>query len=184
MEHCLLYLAWGCYSFSHIVRLMSWNWKHSFYHMSSGQPSEKRNSSCQLSCSSKICSLLNTHTHTVYIFWFCYTLCVLLFAHTCTHTPVMCCLCTRKPIHIGTHACWNAFVMEPSTCRKLQEYQTAYQSLKGLRTLEWKPHLGTVDVDLVLADRELSFSVSPIRATIIYQFQQQSEPCLFDIHWI
>lgn len=125
-----------------------------------------------------------THTHTVYIFWFCYTLCVLLFAHTCTHTPVMCCLCTRKPIHIGTHACWNAFVMEPSTCRKLQEYQTAYQSLKGLRTLEWKPHLGTVDVDLVLADRELSFSVSPIRATIIYQFQQQSEPCLFDIHWI
>lgn len=64
------------------------------------------------------------------------------------------------------------------TRRKLQEYQAAYQTHKGLRTLEWKPHLGTVDVDLVLADRELSFSVSPIRATIIYQFQQQSEPCL------
>eukprot|EP00731_Ephydatia_muelleri_P024290 Em0016g561a len=80
---------------------------------------------------------------------------------------------------ILSHVFWPTFREEKLKLpafmqQKLQEYQTAYQSLKGLRTLEWKPHLGTVDVDLVLADRELSFSVSPIRATIIYQFQQQS----------
>ena len=31
-----------------------------------------------------------------------------------------------------------------------------------------------IQVELELADRELSFSVSPMRATIIYQFQDQS----------
>ena len=89
-----------------------------------------------------------------------------------------------KKAHLGSFLYMYMYMYIYIHCRKLQEYQAAYQSLKGLRTLEWKPHLGTVDLDLVLADRELSFSVSPIRATIIYQFQQQSEysVVLYSLH--
>ncbi len=36
------------------------------------------------------------------------------------------------------------------TIRQLEKYTECYKSLKGLRTLEWKPHLGTVQVSNLL----------------------------------
>lgn len=44
-----------------------------------------------------------------------------------------------------------------------------------MRTLSWKPHLGSVTLDLELEDRVLTnLSVSPIQAAIILHFQDQS----------
>lgn len=44
-----------------------------------------------------------------------------------------------------------------------------------MRTLSWKPHLGSVTLDVELEDRVLtSFTVSPIHAAIILHFQDKS----------
>lgn len=45
-----------------------------------------------------------------------------------------------------------------------------------MRTLSWKPHLGSVTLDVELEDRTLTnLSVSPIHAAIILHFQDKSE---------
>lgn len=44
-----------------------------------------------------------------------------------------------------------------------------------MRTLNWKYHLGLVNLDVELADRTLSLSVSPVHAAIILHFQTKSE---------
>lgn len=44
-----------------------------------------------------------------------------------------------------------------------------------MRTLNWKYHLGLVSLDVELADRTLSLSVSPVHAAIILHFQTKSE---------
>ncbi|XP_069603848.1 anaphase-promoting complex subunit 2 isoform X1 [Ranitomeya imitator] len=53
-------------------------------------------------------------------------------------------------------------------------YTRRYEKLKAMRTLNWKHHLGLVSLDLELADRTLSFSVSPVHAAIILNFQNKS----------
>ncbi|KAM3911969.1 anaphase-promoting complex subunit 2 [Leptodactylus fuscus] len=53
-------------------------------------------------------------------------------------------------------------------------YTRKYEKLKAMRTLNWKHHLGLVSLDVELADRTLSFSVSPIHAAIILNFQNKS----------
>lgn len=46
---------------------------------------------------------------------------------------------------------------------------------QAMRTLKWKYHLGLVNLDVELADRTLSLSVSPVHAAIILHFQTKSE---------
>ncbi|KAM4695891.1 anaphase-promoting complex subunit 2 [Rhinophrynus dorsalis] len=53
-------------------------------------------------------------------------------------------------------------------------YTKKYEKLKAMRTLNWKHHLGLVNLDVELADRTLSFSVSPVHAAIILNFQNKS----------
>ncbi|XP_068104761.1 anaphase-promoting complex subunit 2 [Hyperolius riggenbachi] len=60
-------------------------------------------------------------------------------------------------------------------------YTRRYEKLKAMRTLNWKHHLGLVTLDLELADRTLSFSVSPIHAAIILNFQNKSTWTLEDL---
>lgn len=44
-----------------------------------------------------------------------------------------------------------------------------------MRTLSWKPHLGSVILDVELEDRILTnLTVSPIQAAIILHFQDKS----------
>ncbi|KAG8225667.1 hypothetical protein J437_LFUL006691 [Ladona fulva] len=57
----------------------------------------------------------------------------------------------------------------------LEAYTKAFETLKGNRTLCWKPHLGSVTLDIELKDRSLHLSVSPIHATIIWHFQEKSQ---------
>lgn len=59
--------------------------------------------------------------------------------------------------------------------RQLDSYKRSYETLKGMRTLEWWHNLGLVQVELELGDRTPTFFVSPPRATIIWHFQEKSE---------
>ncbi|XP_063910083.1 anaphase-promoting complex subunit 2 [Zophobas morio] len=55
--------------------------------------------------------------------------------------------------------------------KQMEKYTSAFETLKGSRTLCWKTHLGIVDLEIELADRSLSLSVSPVHATILMHFQ-------------
>ncbi|GLH11361.1 Anaphase-promoting complex subunit 2 [Gryllus bimaculatus] len=57
----------------------------------------------------------------------------------------------------------------------LQTYTKAFETLKGNRTLCWKPHLGSVTLEIELKDRKLNLTVSPIHATIIWHFQSKNQ---------
>uniref|UniRef100_A0A8V1ADL6 Anaphase-promoting complex subunit 2 n=1 Tax=Gallus gallus TaxID=9031 RepID=A0A8V1ADL6_CHICK len=56
----------------------------------------------------------------------------------------------------------------------MEAYSKKYEKLKAMRTLNWKYHLGLVSLDVELADRTLSLSVSPVHAAIILHFQTKS----------
>ncbi|RZC36665.1 anaphase-promoting complex subunit 2 [Asbolus verrucosus] len=55
--------------------------------------------------------------------------------------------------------------------KQMENYTSAFETLKGSRTLCWKNHLGIVDLEIELADRTLNLSVSPVHATILMHFQ-------------
>lgn len=47
---------------------------------------------------------------------------------------------------------------------------------QAMRTLSWKPHLGSVTLDVELEDRVLTnLTVSPIQAATIMYFQEKSK---------
>ncbi|XP_006001484.1 anaphase-promoting complex subunit 2 [Latimeria chalumnae] len=56
----------------------------------------------------------------------------------------------------------------------MEAYTKKYEKLKAMRTLNWKHHLGLVNLDVELADRMVSLSVSPTHAAIIMHFQNRS----------
>merc|ERR1719234_470979 len=57
----------------------------------------------------------------------------------------------------------------------LDVYTKAFQTLKGNRTLVWKPHLGFANIDLEIGDKKINVTVSPILAAILYKFQESPE---------
>ncbi|XP_029197808.2 anaphase-promoting complex subunit 2-like [Acropora millepora] len=57
--------------------------------------------------------------------------------------------------------------------KAMDEYTKGFEALKGMRTLRWKPHLGLVNIDVELADRTLSLSVTPAQATALMHFQDK-----------
>lgn len=57
----------------------------------------------------------------------------------------------------------------------LEAYTKAFETVKGNRTLVWKPHLGMANIDLEIGDKKINLTVSPIHAAIIYQFQIKAE---------
>ncbi|XP_049600328.1 anaphase-promoting complex subunit 2 [Syngnathus scovelli] len=59
--------------------------------------------------------------------------------------------------------------------RATEAYTRRYEKLKAMRTLSWKPHLGSVTLDVELEDRTVSnVTVSPLHAAIILHFQDKS----------
>ncbi|XP_025096044.1 LOW QUALITY PROTEIN: anaphase-promoting complex subunit 2-like [Pomacea canaliculata] len=81
---------------------------------------------------------------------------------------------------------WPSFREEKLTLPKhlqksLDAYTQQYEMLKGNRTLCWKPHLGTMNIDIELKDQTLNFTVSPVHAAIIMQFQQQAQWTVEDL---
>ncbi|XP_073975061.1 anaphase promoting complex subunit morula isoform X2 [Rhodnius prolixus] len=57
----------------------------------------------------------------------------------------------------------------------LNVYTKAFETLKGNRTLSWKPHLGSVNLDIELKGRIVNLTVSPTHAAIIWYFQDKSQ---------
>ncbi|XP_053380784.1 anaphase-promoting complex subunit 2-like isoform X2 [Mercenaria mercenaria] len=81
---------------------------------------------------------------------------------------------------------WPAFREEKVTLpehmqKLLEEYTRKFETQKGNRTLNWKSHLGLVNIDVELKDRTLNFSVSPVHAAIIMQFQEQERWTVEDL---
>ncbi|XP_034566963.1 anaphase-promoting complex subunit 2 [Notolabrus celidotus] len=65
--------------------------------------------------------------------------------------------------------------LPPLVCQSMEAYTHRYEKLKAMRTLSWKPHLGSVTLDVELEDRTLTnLTVSPIHAAIILHFQEKS----------
>ncbi|XP_063990003.1 anaphase-promoting complex subunit 2 [Diachasmimorpha longicaudata] len=58
---------------------------------------------------------------------------------------------------------------------QLDKYVKTFETLKGNRTLCWKPHLGNVNLEIQLNGREIDMSVTPIHATIIIHFQEKNQ---------
>ncbi|RZF40821.1 hypothetical protein LSTR_LSTR003331 [Laodelphax striatellus] len=64
----------------------------------------------------------------------------------------------------------------PATVKeRLAVYTKSFETLKGNRTLNWKPHLGSVNLDIELKDRTINLTVSPIHAAIIWHFQTKNQ---------
>ncbi|XP_050527151.1 anaphase-promoting complex subunit 2 isoform X2 [Daktulosphaira vitifoliae] len=64
----------------------------------------------------------------------------------------------------------------PSVIQKhMDNYTKAFEAFKGNRTLNWKPHLGIINIDIEINDRKFNLSVSPIHATILWHFQDKEE---------
>jgi len=57
----------------------------------------------------------------------------------------------------------------------LDKFTKDFQVQKANRTLVWKPHLGTMNIELELKDETLNFSVSPVQAAIIMKFQTKTK---------
>jgi anaphase-promoting complex subunit 2 len=57
----------------------------------------------------------------------------------------------------------------------LESYAKAFETMKKIRTLVWKSHLGFANIDLEIGDKKLNLTVSPVHAAIIYQFQEKAE---------
>ncbi|XP_029015839.1 anaphase-promoting complex subunit 2 [Betta splendens] len=65
--------------------------------------------------------------------------------------------------------------LPPLVCQAMEAYTHRYEKLKAMRTLSWKPHLGSVTLDVELEDRTLTnLTVSPIHAAIILHFQEKN----------
>ncbi|XP_024081276.1 anaphase-promoting complex subunit 2 isoform X2 [Cimex lectularius] len=57
----------------------------------------------------------------------------------------------------------------------LNVYTKAFETLKGNRTLNWKPHLGSVDLEIELKGRSINLTVTPTQAAIIWYFQEKNQ---------
>ncbi|KAE8023227.1 hypothetical protein FH972_008953 [Carpinus fangiana] len=56
----------------------------------------------------------------------------------------------------------------------LSDYAKRFNEIKTPRKLLWKKNLGTVKLELQFEDREVQFTVAPVHAAIIMQFQEQT----------
>ncbi|KAH8024478.1 hypothetical protein HPB51_024680 [Rhipicephalus microplus] len=57
----------------------------------------------------------------------------------------------------------------------LDRYTRAFETIKGNRTLQWRPNLGQVVLEIDTGTRTLQLTVSPMHATLIYHFQEKRE---------
>jgi anaphase-promoting complex subunit 2 len=55
---------------------------------------------------------------------------------------------------------------------QFSSYANEYAKIKRGRKLTWMDHLGTVEVEIELADRELTIEVSPVQASVLYAFEE------------
>lgn len=105
-----------------------------------------------------------------------------------TKFPIKCLILSAQfwPEKLGLSATEEShnLLLPPSAKEAITTYTQAFETIKGSRTLNWLPHIGLVDIELEFGSPEhtQSFSVSPIHASIIWQFQSKSTWTLTDLH--
>ncbi|KAK9838770.1 hypothetical protein WJX74_003024 [Apatococcus lobatus] len=57
----------------------------------------------------------------------------------------------------------------------LKAYAAKFHTIKAPRKLQWRPHLGSVDLKVTVGVRTLELSVSPVCAAILHQFKARAE---------
>ena len=57
----------------------------------------------------------------------------------------------------------------------LEAFTKSFETVKGNRTLVWKNHLGSANIDLEIGGKKINLNVPPMQAAIIFQFQIKSE---------
>jgi anaphase-promoting complex subunit 2 len=67
--------------------------------------------------------------------------------------------------------------MPPDLQNHFTAYANEYAKIKRGRKLAWLDHLGTVEVSVELADREVTVEASPAQATILYAFEDNGIYC-------
>jgi len=55
----------------------------------------------------------------------------------------------------------------------MESYTKEFETLKGMRTLNWLEALGDVELDIELEDGSKTFNVNPVQATIIMLFEEK-----------
>ncbi|KAK3205223.1 hypothetical protein Dsin_019269 [Dipteronia sinensis] len=68
----------------------------------------------------------------------------------------------------------EALIVPGSVDKLLSDYATRFKEIKTPRKLLWKKNLGTVKLELQFDDRAVQFTVAPVHAAIIVQFQDQT----------
>jgi anaphase-promoting complex subunit 2 len=53
------------------------------------------------------------------------------------------------------------------------EYESEYAKIKRGRKLAWMDHLGTIELDVELEDRNVSIEATPLQAAVLYAFQER-----------
>lgn len=68
--------------------------------------------------------------------------------------------------------------------KHFEAYTKSFEALKGNRTLNWKPHLGNVNIEIEIGDKKLDLTVSPFNATLIMHFQDKPEWSIDELHQV
>jgi len=81
---------------------------------------------------------------------------------------------------IITRLCWPSLpeedIIMPDRIQGIMNlYNDQYHMLKAPRRLTWKSNLGSVDIELNFEDRTLSLRVTPLQATLLALFEEQSD---------
>eukprot|EP00124_Ichthyophonus_hoferi_P003368 Ihof_evm4s288 gene=Ihof_evmTU4s288 len=75
----------------------------------------------------------------------------------------------------------DTFKLPPKIQEYIKIYTEAFSTIKAVRTLDFKPHYGKVDLTLTLEDRILEVTVTPLAATIISLFGDQGTWTMDDL---
>jgi anaphase-promoting complex subunit 2 len=62
---------------------------------------------------------------------------------------------------------------------QFNEYANEYAKIKRGRKLAWLDHLGTVEIEIELEDREVTVEASPAQAAILYAFEDHGRMYFF-----
>jgi anaphase-promoting complex subunit 2 len=66
--------------------------------------------------------------------------------------------------------------MPASLQEQFRLYENEYSKVKRGRKLFWLDHLGTIELDIELADRQVSLEVTPLQAATLHAFQDHGDP--------
>ena len=70
----------------------------------------------------------------------------------------------------------EGFKVYPESVREqLNQYSTEFAILKNPRRLVWLEQMGSVDVDLYICDKQVSFTCTPLHATLISHFEDNEQ---------